>query len=77
MSTAELRRRIKKEVDALPPERLQSAADFIAFLGDAASDRTFEEYLRTRPPIEERLKQAEKDIAAGRLTPVEQLRRKY
>jgi hypothetical protein len=77
MSTAELRRSIKKKVDALAPERLQSAADFLAFLSDPASDRTFEEYLRNRPPLEERLRQAEKDITAGRLTPIEQLRRKY
>ena len=75
MSTTQLRRDIKKKVDALPLDRLQSAADFLAFLNDRASDRTFEEYLRTRPPLKERLMQAEKDIAAGRLTDWRDLRR--
>lgn len=52
MSTTELRREIKKAVDRLPAERLQSLADFVLFLN--------------RPPLAARLKDAEKSIAAGK-----------
>ena len=52
MSTTELRKKIKKEIDKLPPDRLASIADYVAFL--------------TRPPLVERLAAAEKAIAAGK-----------
>jgi hypothetical protein len=52
MSTLELRREIKKAVDRLPPDRLESLADYVHFL--------------TRPSLAQRLDEAEKAIAAGR-----------
>ena len=52
MSTVELRRQIKKEVDRLPPERLASLADDVQFL--------------TRPALEQRLATAEKAIKSGK-----------
>lgn len=52
MTTAEIRREIKKAVDQLPPERLASLADYVQFL--------------TRPSLEQRLASAEKDIAGGK-----------
>ena len=52
MSTVELRRRIKKEIDHLPPARLASLADYVRFL--------------TRPPLPARLAAAEKAIASGK-----------
>jgi len=52
MSIAELRREIKKAVDRLPPERLQSLADYVQFLN--------------RPSLSRRLQDAEAAIAAGR-----------
>jgi len=52
MSTGELRREIKKLVDRLPPERLESLADFVQFLN--------------RPALADRLKDAEKAIASGK-----------
>ena len=52
MSTPELRRRIKKEIDRLPPSRLASLADYLGYL--------------TRPPLTQRLDAAEKAIAAGK-----------
>jgi hypothetical protein len=52
MSTIELRREIKKAIDQLPPERLESLADYVRFLN--------------RPPLDRRLDVAEKAIAAGK-----------
>ena len=52
MTTVKLRREIKKAVDRLPPERLESVADYIAFLN--------------RPPLQIRIAEAEKAIAAGK-----------
>jgi hypothetical protein len=52
MTTTELRREIKKLVDGVPPERLESLADYVQFLN--------------RPELAERLKDAEKAIDAGK-----------
>jgi hypothetical protein len=52
MSTVQLRRKIKKEIDRLPSQRLESLADYVAFL--------------TRPPLAQRLAGAEKAIASGK-----------
>lgn len=52
MSTVGLRRKIKKAIDRLPPKRLESVADYVAFLD--------------RPPIGQRLAAAEKAVAAGK-----------
>jgi hypothetical protein len=52
MSTVQLRRKIKKEIDRLPPARLASLAEYVQFLN--------------RPPLLDRLAAAEKAIAAGR-----------
>ena len=51
MSTV-LRREIKKAIDRLPTERLESLADYVHFL--------------SRPSLAEKLKDAEKAIAAGK-----------
>ena len=52
MSTVELRRKIKKQIDRLPPARLASLADYVQFLN--------------RPPLTERLAAAEKAIESGK-----------
>jgi hypothetical protein len=52
MSNVELRRKIKREIDRLPPARLSSLADYVQFLN--------------RPPLTARLAAAEKAIAAGK-----------
>jgi hypothetical protein len=51
MSTTELRQEIKKAVDRLPPDRLESLADYVSLLN--------------RPTLSRRLKEAEKAIASG------------
>ena len=52
MSTVELRRRIKKEIDRLPPKLLASLAEYVQFLN--------------RPPLADRLAAAEKAVASGK-----------
>jgi len=52
MKPVVLRREIKKAVDRLPPERLESLADYVLFL--------------TRPSLVKRIKDAEKAITSGR-----------
>jgi hypothetical protein len=52
MSTVELRRKIKKAVDQLPPRRLESLSDYVEFLN--------------RPPLGRRLAVAQKAINSGK-----------
>jgi hypothetical protein len=52
MTTAQIRREIKKAIDKLPPERLSSLADYVYFLA--------------RPSLEQRLASAEKEFAEGK-----------
>jgi hypothetical protein len=52
MSTTELRREIKKAIDHLPRERLASLADYVDFLN--------------RPPLLQRIKDADKAFAEGK-----------
>jgi len=52
MTSTELRREIKKLVDRVPPERLESLVDYVQFLN--------------RPELSIRLKNGEKAIAAGK-----------
>jgi hypothetical protein len=51
MTATELRREIKKLVDSVPPERLESLVDYVQFLN--------------RPELSDRIKAGEKAIAAG------------
>lgn len=52
MKTTELRRKIKKAIDRIPPKRLPSLADYVEFLN--------------QPSLGERLENAEKSIASGK-----------
>lgn len=52
MTKVRLRREIKKAIDRLPLERLESLADYVHFLA--------------RPPLARRLVEAEKAIATGK-----------
>jgi hypothetical protein len=75
MSTVQLRRKIKKQIDTLQPERLQSAADYISFLGEKQNGKK----LSTDPRIfrmRQRIREADEAEAAGKLIPLEKLRRK-
>jgi hypothetical protein len=74
MSTLELRRKIKKQIDDLDEGRLRYAANLLSLLGRSeADDDPGARMARFRA----RLAKAERDIAAGRFIPFEKLRRKY
>jgi len=75
-SVRELRRQAKRWIDELPPELLQVANCFLAFLDEHENDSATRELLRI-PGLDKALRRAEEDIAAGRVTPVARLRRKY
>lgn len=60
MKSAELRRELKKAIDQLPPDRLESLADYVHFL--------------TRPSLADRLRTADRDLAAGKGVPWRKVR---
>ena len=76
MTNAEMRRQVKHRVDRLSPERLRVADDFLAYLEDRESDEATDELLKIAGFME-LFEQAHRDITAGNLTPVEQLRRRH
>jgi hypothetical protein len=55
MSTAALKKQVKKAIDRLPVDHLESVRDFVAFL--------------SRPSVEERIEQARKDHKRGKSVP--------
>lgn len=66
MNAAELNRQIKEYADRLSPERLQVAADFLAYLADKESEEATQEILAI-PGIMKTLEKAEKNIAEGKV----------
>lgn len=76
MKTQELRQNLKESIDRLSPERLLVAADFLAYLAESESDEATMELLKI-PGFLEKFNQARKDVAAGKVISVEQLKRKY
>ncbi|MEG3848125.1 hypothetical protein QUA82_24380 [Microcoleus sp. F8-D3] len=76
MNTQELRQQVKEYIDELSPEKLLVAADFLAYLAERESNRATEELLQI-PGFIEAFNKAKKDVAAGKVTSVEQLKRKY
>jgi len=76
MNTQELRQQVKEYIDDLSPERLLVAADFLAYLAERESNQATVELLQI-PGFIEAFNQAKKDVAAGKVTSVEQLKRIY
>jgi len=76
MTTAELRQVAKQTLENLPADQLKVAAEFLRYLDERASAEATEELLKI-PGLMNDLADAERDIAAGRTTPVEKLKRKY
>lgn len=65
MSAAKLRDRAKQMIDDLPPERLGLAASFLGFLKDEGGHRPTAG-VASRATLQQRLRQASRDVAAGR-----------
>ena len=76
MKTQELRQNLKESIDRLSPERLLVAADFLAYLAESESNEATLELLKI-PGFLEAFNKAKKDVVAGKVTTVEQLKRKY
>ena len=76
MTKPELLRRVKRRLSHLSEEHLRVAEHFVAYLEEAESREATEELLRI-PGFAEAFAEAQKDVEAGRLTPVEKLKRKY
>ncbi|MGB3263522.1 MAG: hypothetical protein WBA89_06150 [Microcoleus sp.] len=76
MKSQELRQNLKESIDRLSPERLLVAADFLAYLAERESNEATKELLKI-PGFVEAFNKAQKDVAAGKVTTVEQLKRKY
>ena len=68
MTVSALRRDLKRRIDHLIDIRLQSAADYLTFLEEMCDSRAV--------AMKERIRNAEKEIAAGLVTPVSDLRRR-
>jgi len=75
MNATETRRQAKRRIDQLSPDRLQVADDFLAYLEERESSEATEELLRI-PGFVDAFEEACKEVDAGKLTPLEKLRRK-
>jgi hypothetical protein len=76
MSTVKLRQKLKKQLDDLPLDRLQSAADFIDFLGQKNGNGASENDPRIAR-MRLRIRQADAAEAAGKLIPWPKPKRKH
>jgi len=68
MTTTELRKKAKLELEELDEPRLRSVLDFISYLRDRESHEATEELLRI-PGFMDSFKRGLKDVAGGRTTP--------
>jgi hypothetical protein len=75
MSTVELRRRIKQNVDALPEDQLRSVADFLALVRSGSEPKRLAADRRMKR-LRARIRQADAAEISARLIPLEKLRRK-
>ena len=76
MNTTDIREQAKEYVEQLSAEKLLVAVDFLAYLLDQDSNEATEELLQI-PGFQETFAKAKKYIAAGKVIPVDQLKRKY
>jgi hypothetical protein len=75
MSTTELRRKVKQAVDALSGAKLKTADRLLRRLRDEDEDSATRELLRI-PGFLQSFERGLNDLAAGRVTPADKLRRK-
>ena len=67
MTTAQLRKQAKERLDALPPDKIRVAAEFLNYLDTAASQDATAELLKI-PGLLDEAKEAANDIKKGRFT---------
>jgi len=67
MNSRDLRNQIEEYIEQLSPDRLQVAADFLAYLLERESHEATEELLQI-PGFLEEFERAKKDVLAGKLT---------
>jgi hypothetical protein len=72
MTTAEIRRRLKKRVDSLTDERLLVAEKLLARLEEEESISATEELLAI-PGFLEEFRKGKQEAAEGKLTPLEDI----
>lgn len=75
MNSINARQRIEQYLSQLSPERLNIVADLLAHLTDEESNEATQELLDI-PSSVESFEKGKKDIAEGRITPLEKLKRK-
>lgn len=75
MSPTEILHQAKERLERLSEDRLLVAADFLAYLEERESNEATEELLQI-PGFLEELRRVEEEVRAGRLVPVEALKRK-
>ena len=76
MTTVQLRKMTKKRLDLLPPGKFKVAAEFIEYLTASGGFEATSELLQIQG-FEKDLAEAEREVSAGRVTPAEELRRKW
>lgn len=76
MNTTDIREQAKEYIEQLSAEKILVAVDFLAYLLERESNEATEELLQI-PGFQEAFAKAKKDIAAGKVIPVDQLKRKY
>jgi hypothetical protein len=75
MSTMELRRKAKKEIDRLSGQRLRFVSHLLAYVNDPQTDEATKELLEI-PGFLESFGRGVKDIRAGRVTHWRKVRRR-
>ncbi|MGJ3247735.1 MAG: hypothetical protein ACFE0I_16870 [Elainellaceae cyanobacterium] len=68
MNTVQLRQQINQYLDQLSGDRLQTAADLLAYLVDQESEEATQELLDI-PGFVESFERGKKDITEGRIAP--------
>ncbi len=76
MNAIATRQTIEQYLNQLSLERLNVIVDILAYFADKESEEATQELLDI-PRFVESFERGKKDIAEGRVTPVEQLKRKY
>ena len=75
MTSTEVKRQAKRKIDALSPIGAKVALEFLSYL-DAKEDSAATEELLAIPGLLEECREAERDMAEGKVVPLEELQRR-